>query len=73
MAGVMVPVLPAAAGRGEGVGALDCPPAVQGRVRGTRSRSNTCEAWWRGFADSAGPSTACHAVPLPIRYADREE
>ena len=26
-----------------------------------------------GLTDSEGPSTAFHAVPLPIRYADRED
>jgi hypothetical protein len=26
-----------------------------------------------GLAESAGPSTALRAVPLPIRFADRED
>jgi len=33
----------------------------------------TMRSMVEGLSESAGPSTALCAVPLPIRYADREE
>src|SRR5205814_1506476 len=41
------------------------PPAVQDRVRGTRSRAYTRETRWRGNSESVSPSTRLRLVPPP--------